>query len=163
MGVLVDRQAFARFRDTFDKSAVVVFTNGCFDILHAGHFRLLRYARSLGDLLVVGMNSDASVRQLKGADRPIVPQEARAAALCGLDSVDFVTLFDELDPVETIRAVRPAIHVKGGDYRPEELPEGKIIQEYGGKVVIMPLVADHSTSLYVARARGFVHGRQNSL
>lgn len=153
MGVVAGRDAFARFRQTLQPDATIVFTNGCFDLLHAGHFRILRYARSLGDLLVVGLNSDASVRRLKGPDRPIVPQEARAAALCGLESVDIVILFDEQDPVETIRAVRPSIHVKGGDYQPEHMPETPVVEQYGGRVVVMPLVADFSTSAYVERAR----------
>jgi rfaE bifunctional protein nucleotidyltransferase chain/domain len=154
LGIVADRGAFAAFRDTLDPAATIVFTNGCFDLLHAGHFRILRYARSLGDLLVVGLNSDASVRQLKGPDRPVVPEKARAAALCALDSVDIVILFDELDPVETIRAVRPAVHVKGGDYRPEDMPETPVVEQYGGKVVIMPLVQNHSTTMYLERARG---------
>lgn len=153
MGIVADREAFRRFRDTFEPGAQVVFTNGCFDWLHAGHFRLLRYARSLGDLLVVGANSDSSVRQLKGPDRPIVPQDARVGALCALDSVDVVIVFDEPDPVETIRAVRPAIHVKGGDYRPEDMVETAVVEEYGGKIVIMPLVAGLSSTTYVERAR----------
>ena len=158
MGIVVEREAFAKFRDTFEPSATIVFTNGCFDLLHPGHFRLLRYARSLGDLLVVGINSDASARRLKGPDRPIVPQHVRAAALCALESVDVVIVFDELDPVPTIHAVRPAIHVKGGDYGAEDMPEAQVVESYGGKVVIMPLVAGLHSTAYVESARRFAKG-----
>jgi D-beta-D-heptose 7-phosphate kinase/D-beta-D-heptose 1-phosphate adenosyltransferase len=153
VGIVAQREAFARFRDTFDPETAVVFTNGCFDLLHPGHFRLLRYARSLGDMLVVGMNSDASVRRLKGPDRPVAPQEARAAALCALDSVDIVIVFDELDPVATIRAVRPAIHVKGGDYDVKNMPEAEVVASLGGKVVIMPRITELSSTTYIERAR----------
>jgi len=158
MGIIAQREAFAWFRDTLGPNAAIVFTNGCFDILHAGHFRILRYARSLGDLLVVGVNSDASVRALKGPNRPVVPEADRAAALCALDSVDVVIIYDEPDPIETIRAVRPAIHVKGGDYDPARMPETAVVEGQGGKVVIMPRVEERSTTTYVQRARRTAKG-----
>src|SRR2546423_1864914 len=94
----------------------IVFTNGCFDLLHVGHLRYLQAARALGDVLVVGLNSDRSVRGLKGAQRPLVPEEERAELLAGIECVDYVTIFDEELPNETIAALRPHVHVKGGDY-----------------------------------------------
>ena len=99
----------------------VVFTNGCFDLLHVGHVRLLRQAAALGDFLVVGLNSDASVRRLKGPSRPLNPEDARAELLAGLECVDAVTVFDEDTPLELIEAILPDVLVKGGDYRPEEV------------------------------------------
>jgi len=125
----------------------VVFTNGCFDLLHVGHLRYLRAARALGDVLIVGVNTDAGVRRLKGPERPLVPEEERAELLAGLECVDHVTLFPEPTPEETIRALRPAIHAKGGDYTAEALPEAALVRSLGGRVVILPLVPGRSTTL----------------
>lgn len=124
----------------------IVFTNGCFDVLHVGHARYLEDARALGDLLVVGLNSDASVRGLKGPQRPIVPEADRAELLAALAAVDYVVLFDEATPEALIRRVRPDIHVKGGDYREEDLPEAPLIRSLGGEVHLMPLVEGRSTT-----------------
>ena len=124
----------------------IVFTNGCFDILHAGHIALLERAKSLGDVLVVGLNSDASVKRLKGENRPIHDESARAAVLMSLRCVDAVTVFEDDTPIETIRALRPAIHVKGGDYDEETLPETSVVRAGGGEVVIVPLVEGLSSS-----------------
>jgi D-beta-D-heptose 7-phosphate kinase/D-beta-D-heptose 1-phosphate adenosyltransferase len=124
----------------------IVFTNGCFDVLHVGHARYLEDARALGDLLVVGLNSDSSVRGLKGPLRPIVPEEDRAGLLAALAAVDYVVLFDEATPEALIRRVRPDLHVKGGDYRAEDLPEAPLIRSLGGDVHIMPLVEGRSTT-----------------
>src|SRR3569833_3325258 len=129
----------------------VVFTNGCFDLLHVGHLRYLQQARSLGDVLVVGVNTDVGVRRLKCPSRPLVAERERAELLAGLRCVDYVTLFDEPLPRETIAALRPHFHVKGGDYRVDDLPEAAVVQSYGGEVVLMPLVPDRSTSNLVAR------------
>ncbi|MCS6776733.1 MAG: D-glycero-beta-D-manno-heptose 1-phosphate adenylyltransferase [Chloroherpetonaceae bacterium] len=131
----------------------IVFTNGCFDLLHIGHARYLAAARALGDLLVVGVNSDASVRALKGPDRPIVPGAERAELLAHLTAVDYVCLFDETRPDALIAAVRPQIHVKGGDYRIESLPETPVVRHYGGQVVILPLVEGRSTTALIERIR----------
>lgn len=122
----------------------VVFTNGCFDILHVGHVRYLQQARSKGDLLVVGVNTDDSVRKLKGPDRPINPENDRAELLAALESVDYVTLFCEDTPIELIRAIRPDIHVKGGDYKPEDMPEAEVVRSYGGRVEVIPFWATES-------------------
>lgn len=115
----------------------IVFTNGCFDILHIGHVRYLQDARSLGDLLVVGVNSDDSVRRLKGPERPVVPEFERVEILAALECVDYVTIFTEDTPVELILAIRPHIHVKGGDYRPEDLPEADAVRSVGGRIEIV--------------------------
>ncbi len=124
----------------------IVFTNGCFDILHAGHVKLLEKAKKLGDFLVVGLNSDASVKRLKGPPRPVHDQNARAVVLAALEAVDAVVIFEEDTPVETIAALKPSIHVKGGDYRPGDLPEAETVRENGGEIVIIPLVAGYSTT-----------------
>lgn len=115
----------------------VVFTNGCFDILHIGHVRYLQDARALGDVLVIGVNDDDSVRRLKGPDRPINYELDRAELLAAFECVDYVSLFDEDTPVELIQALRPDVHVKGGDYRPDDLPEAKVVRSYGGQVKII--------------------------
>jgi len=151
MGLVVDREAFRALRDTLPDSARLVFTNGCYDLLHLGHLSLLNRARSLGDALVVGLNSDSSVRGLKGPQRPLVPQEERAAVLAALACVDFVIIFDESTPIETIKAVRPKIQVKGGDYDPEKMPETPVVRELGGEVVIVPLLEGHSTTSMLHR------------
>ena len=123
-----------------------VFTNGCFDILHIGHIELLTRAKTLGDFLVVGLNSDDSVRRLKGESRPIHPQHARALVLAALEVVDAVVIFDEDTPIETLRILRPDVHVKGGDYQIEQLPEAETVREIGGEIVIVPLVEGFSST-----------------
>lgn len=129
----------------------IVFTNGCFDILHVGHARYLAQARALGDLLVVGLNSDRSVQALKGPCRPLVPEGERAEMLAHLECVDYVSIFDEDRPDALIEVVRPAIHVKGGDYREEDLPEAAVVRKHGGHIVIMPLVEGRSTTHLITR------------
>jgi len=131
------------------KGEKIVFTNGCFDILHIGHARYLAQAKALGSRLVVGMNSDESTRALKGPERPIVPENERAEMLASLRAVDAVAVFDEATPDELIRAVKPDIHTKGGDYKPEDLPEAKTVQELGGVVCVLGLVEDRSTTRLV--------------
>lgn len=132
----------------------IVFTNGVFDILHAGHVQLLRQAKALGDVLVVGINSDRSTQRLKGAGRPINNERDRMALVAALDAVDAVILFDEETPTELIRLLRPTIHVKGGDYADEALPEAEAVHEGGGQVVILPLVGTMSTSAVMKRIAG---------
>ncbi|MBP5200383.1 MAG: D-glycero-beta-D-manno-heptose 1-phosphate adenylyltransferase [Schwartzia sp.] len=135
------------------KGETVVFTNGCFDVLHAGHVRYLKQAREKGDFLVVGLNSDASVRRLKGEGRPVNTEEDRAEVLDSLRAVDVVTFFGEPTAEELVRIVRPDVYVKGGDYTMETLPEGKIVQEYGGRVEFVPLVEGRSTTNVIERIR----------
>jgi len=129
----------------------IVFTNGVFDILHAGHIQFLRQARTLGDVLVVGVNSDQSVRRLKGEGRPINSERDRLALVAALDMVNYTILFDEDTPISLIRKLRPNIHAKGGDYAEGMLPEATIVHEVGGQVVILPLVEDLSTSSMIER------------
>ena len=124
----------------------IVFTNGCFDLLHPGHIHLLHRARALGDRLVVGLNTDASVRRLKGPGRPIVSEQDRAAVLSALGSVDLVVFFDEDTPLSLIKALRPDILVKGGDYRPEQVVGREIVQSYKGQVRLIPLLDGYSTT-----------------
>jgi D-beta-D-heptose 7-phosphate kinase / D-beta-D-heptose 1-phosphate adenosyltransferase len=130
----------------------VVATGGCFDLLHAGHVRMLEEARLLGDCLVVLLNSDASVRRLKGPGRPLVPEEDRAAVLGALASVDWVILFDETTPEAALAELRPDVWVKGGDYAPEELPEKAVVEAAGGRVAILPYVAGRSTTRLIEEA-----------
>jgi rfaE bifunctional protein nucleotidyltransferase chain/domain len=131
----------------------IVFTNGCFDLLHPGHVLYLDEARSLGDLLVVGLNSDRSVRGLKGSTRPYLNQTARALLLLALRSVDLVSIFEEPTPLELIRVVRPDILVKGGDYRPEEVVGREVVEPYGGSVRIVPFHPGFSSSGLIQRIR----------
>ena len=131
----------------------IVFTNGCFDILHAGHVRYLAAAEAMGDFLVIGLNSDASVRRLKGEGRPIVSEEDRAEVLDALRAVDIVTIFDEPTAEELIRLVRPNVYVKGGDYTLDTLPEAKIVQEAGGRVEFIPFVDGHSTTSVIEKIK----------
>jgi D-beta-D-heptose 7-phosphate kinase/D-beta-D-heptose 1-phosphate adenosyltransferase len=132
----------------------VVFTNGCFDLLHPGHVKLLTEARRGGDLLVVGLNSDASVTRLKGEGRPILSAADRAQVLGGLDAVDFVVVFDEDTPEAVIRELRPQALVKGGDYTEASVVGAPFVRSYGGDVVLIPLVEGRSTSSMVARLKG---------
>jgi D-beta-D-heptose 7-phosphate kinase/D-beta-D-heptose 1-phosphate adenosyltransferase len=129
----------------------VVFTNGVFDLLHAGHIELLRRARDLGDLLVVGINSDQSVRRLKGRSRPINHEQDRLAVISALSFVDHAFLFDPDTAIDAIQALRPDIYVKGGDYRVETLPEAPAMREIGGRIVILPHLGGLSTSGLIDR------------
>lgn len=129
----------------------VVFTNGCFDLLHRGHTRYLERARSLGDALVVAINSDCSVRTLKGLGRPVVPAEERAEVLAALAAVDYVVIFDELDPARVIRAVRPDVLVKGGDWPVSQIVGADDVQSRGGRVLSLPYVEGASTSALIGR------------
>ena len=129
----------------------VVFTNGCFDILHPGHIDLLKRARTLGDVLVVAINTDASVRRFKGASRPIIPEQERAELLAALEMVDFVCTFDEDTPLAAILNVRPDVLVKGADWGIDGIVGRDEVEGWGGKVVAMPLVEGQSTSGIVER------------
>ena len=124
----------------------IVFTNGCFDLLHAGHVRYLEQAKSLGDVLVVGVNGDASVKRLKGPKRPILPLEERMELLSALAFVDYVTPFDELTPLELITLLKPHVLVKGGDWTREAIVGKEVVERSGGKVVVIPFSEGKSTS-----------------
>ncbi|MCL4370514.1 MAG: D-glycero-beta-D-manno-heptose 1-phosphate adenylyltransferase [Chloroflexi bacterium] len=129
----------------------IAFTNGCFDLLHAGHVRYLREAASLGDVLVVGLNSDASVRKFKEPGRPIVPEGDRAEVVAALDMVDYVVLFDEKTAEALVAEVRPDVCVKGGDYSLETLPEARIVEGYGGRVKLVRYHEARSTTGIIHR------------
>ena len=138
----------------------VVFTNGCFDILHAGHVRYLNAAKALGDVLIVGLNSDESVRRLKGEGRPVNPAADRAEVLAGLRAVDHVVVFGEATAEELVHQLKPDIYVKGGDHSLETLPEAKIVGSYGGKTVLIPMVEGRSTTNVIRRLQN--EGKGNS-
>ncbi len=124
----------------------IVTTNGCFDVLHTGHLHLLNSAKALGDILIVAINSDRSVSQLKGSMRPLVTQQERAEILANLRPVDFVTIFDEATPVELLTIIKPNIHVKGGDYNLNNLPEASVVTAHGGTIKFIDLVSGKSST-----------------
>jgi D-beta-D-heptose 7-phosphate kinase/D-beta-D-heptose 1-phosphate adenosyltransferase len=132
----------------------VVFTNGCFDLLHAGHAELLERAAALGEILIVGLNTDASVRRLKGPGRPVVPERERALLLASLRAVDYVVLFEEETPLRVITELRPDLLVKGEDYPLERIVGREVVESHGGHVVRLPLVPGFSSSGLIARLRG---------
>lgn len=145
--MLIDRNNIENFcKNLKDTGKKIVFTNGCFDILHVGHVRYLKAAKDFGDVLIVGLNTDASVKKLKGNDRPINIEADRAEVLLALEAVDHVVLFGEQTAENLIAEVKPNIYVKGGDYTLETLPEAKIVQSYGGRVEFIPMVAGRSTT-----------------
>ncbi len=146
---IIERQELAERADQWRKEGRrLVLTNGCFDLLHVGHVRYLSAARALGDFLVVGVNGDVSVRQLKGADRPINKERDRAEVLAALESVSFVTVFPELRATQLLALVRPNVYVKGGDYTPETLnPEEKaVLDQIGAEIRIIPFESGYSTT-----------------
>lgn len=141
----------------------IVFTNGCFDLLHVGHLRVLREAKKLGDILIVALNSDRSVREIKGSDRPIVPGAERAVLIAALEMVDYVTLFDESDPINLLRDVKPDVLVKGGDWGEAGVVGRELVEGWGGEVTVIPFLADHSTSdliKKIERTSGKSHGKK---
>ncbi|MDD4178636.1 MAG: D-glycero-beta-D-manno-heptose-7-phosphate kinase [Candidatus Margulisbacteria bacterium] len=141
-------------RNLKNEGARIVFTNGCFDLLHLGHVRYLREAKKLGDVLIIGLNTDRSVTSLKGPTRPYVSEMERAEILASMECVDYVTLFDELRPDELIKLIRPDVHVKGGDYKVTELPERKLVESLGGKVIVIPPIKGRSTTNIVDKILG---------
>lgn len=152
---LVSIRSYLERRKKLPRDARIVFTNGCFDILHPGHVDLLQRARALGDALVLGLNSDGSVRSLgKGEDRPINSQEERAFVLAALECVDFIILFHDSTPLELIKAVRPQVLVKGGDWAVENIVGRDVVEKNGGKVVSLPLIEGYSTTALVEKIRG---------
>ncbi len=124
----------------------IVTTNGCFDVLHVGHIRYLQQAKRQGDRLIVAINSDASVRTIKGNKRPLVPENERAEMLAALECVDYVTIFTELDPIQFLKEIRPDIHVKGGDYKLDQIVEREAVESLGGEMRLLPGAKGKSTS-----------------
>jgi rfaE bifunctional protein nucleotidyltransferase chain/domain len=153
-GAILDAADAAAWREAQRAAGKrVVFTNGCFDIVHAGHVQYLAWARAQGDALVLGLNSDASVRALKGPERPFVTFADRAAVLAGLRSVDVVVGFGESTPEALLERIRPDVHVKSAQYRVDELPERYVVEKHGGRIVLAPHEAGKSTTDLVARVR----------
>ena len=145
--MLIDRNSVENFcEDLRRQGKKIIFTNGCFDILHAGHVRYLTAAKNFGDVLIVGLNTDESVKRLKGDSRPVNNQKDRAEVLLGLKAVDYVIFFGEQTAENLIAAVKPDVYAKGGDYTLETLPEAKIVQSYGGSVEFIQLVKGKSTT-----------------
>jgi rfaE bifunctional protein nucleotidyltransferase chain/domain len=146
---LVNRVASAR-----EGGGRIVFANGCFDVLHVGHVRYLHGASQLGDLLIVGVNSDEQVAIQKGAGRPVMPASERAEIVAALESVTYVTIFDEPTVEELLLALKPDVHAKGTDYTTETVPERDVVRSYGGHVAIVGDPKDHSTTVIIARLGG---------
>lgn len=150
--IITSEEAEKRFNTAFRNQNRIVFTNGCFDLLHRGHVYNLSRAREMGDILVVGLNSDASVSRLKGPERPVNPQQARAEVLAAMAFVDIVIIFHEDKPLNLLRAVRPHILVKGGDYKVEEVVGYMEVTSWGGRVEIIPLLEGYSTSAIIRKS-----------
>ena len=154
MGVVLSRSDLIREVGELKRAGKqVVFTNGCFDLLHPGHVQLLEQAKSLGDALILAINSDASVRGNKGGGRPVIPENERAEVLAALAAVDYVTIFDEPTPKEIVAAVVPDILVKGSDWGPNEIVGREEVEAAGGHVVLVPLEPGYSTTGLIERIR----------
>jgi rfaE bifunctional protein nucleotidyltransferase chain/domain len=150
----VDRAELVQMvTDARSTGARIILANGCFDVLHVGHVRYLEGAKALGDLLIVGINSDAQVARLKGKGRPLMPQDQRAEMVASLQAVDFVVIFDEPTVEELLLALKPEIHAKGTDYAEETVPERDVVRSYGGRVAIAGDPKDHSTSELIDRLK----------
>ena len=150
--ILTSEDAATRVGELKRQGKTVVFTNGCFDVLHPGHTRYLAEARKLGDALIVAINSDRSVRELKGPSRPIFPENERAEILAALRMVDYVTIFDDLTPRSLIATLLPQVLVKGGDWAPDKIVGREEVESAGGKVVLIPVIDDYSTTSLVQAA-----------
>ena len=131
------------------KGEKVVFTNGCYDLLHIGHIQCFQESKALGEILIVALNSDRSIRTLKGPSRPIIPEEERAEIVAAMESVDYVTIFDQEDPLEVISTVKPDVLVKGGDWSIDTIVGRDVVESYGGTVVALPMIPGVSTSRIV--------------
>lgn len=143
----------ARGADWRAKGKKIVSTNGCFDLLHWGHVQYLEKARALGDLLVCGINSDASVRGLKGPSRPLVSEKFRCLQIAGLESIDYVVLFAEATPEHLLKTLKPHVHVKGADYEGKPIPERELVKTWGGKLELIELVEGFSTTSLVEKLK----------
>ena len=152
MGIIVDRKDIIPIiNDLKNQGKIIVTTNGCFDILHVGHVRYLKKAKSFGDILVVALNSDSSTKALKGSGRPINTQDDRAEILASLECVDIVVIFDEISPEKLLVEIAPDIHTKGADYTIDTLPEAKAIMNAGGKIEFIDFVEGKSTTNIISK------------
>ncbi|HEU4794487.1 MAG TPA: adenylyltransferase/cytidyltransferase family protein [Pyrinomonadaceae bacterium] len=152
--ILKREELVARVRAERESGSRIVLANGCFDVLHVGHVRYLAGARELGDVLVVGVNSDDQVARLKGEGRPVLPEEERAELVAALESVTYVTVFNEPTVEELLLVLKPDVHAKGTDYTEDSVPERNVVRSYGGRVAIVGDPKDHSTSAILARLGG---------
>ena len=156
--MLIAREDIEKFCEVLRKGGKrVVFTNGCFDIFHVGHLRYLKESSKYGDMLIVGVNSDASVKRLKGANRPIVTENERAELLASLSFVSYVVIFDEDTPYEIIKRIKPDFITKGGDYNPDTVVGKDIVEAKGGKVIICPLEENKSTTNIIKKILEVYH------
>jgi rfaE bifunctional protein nucleotidyltransferase chain/domain len=154
MNKILERNALKdKLEELRKKGKKIAFTNGCFDILHVGHVRYLREAKNTADVLVLALNSDSSVRSLKGKERPLVPEQERAEIIAALEFIDFVTIFNELTPMELINYLKPDILIKGGDWAEEDVVGREEIKEWGGRVAIIPEVEGKSTTNIVEKIK----------
>jgi len=152
--MLIDRMKISEIVTSLKaKGKKIVFTNGCFDILHVGHVRYLKEAKALGDILILGLNSDSSVKSLKGSNRPINNESDRAEVLSALKAIDYVVIFDEKTAENIVGEVKPDIYAKGGDYSIDTLPEAKIVAEHGGKTVLLQLVDGKSSTNIINKCK----------
>jgi rfaE bifunctional protein nucleotidyltransferase chain/domain len=154
MNILTREELIKRVAAAREAGSNIVFANGCFDVLHVGHVRYLAGARELGDVLIVGINSDQQVALQKGAGRPVLPASERAEIVAALASVTYVTIFDEPTVEELLLALKPNVHAKGTDYTTDTVPERDVVRSYGGQVAIVGDPKDHSTSEIIARLGG---------
>lgn len=154
MNILSRKELIERVAAAREAGAKIVFANGCFDVLHVGHVRYLAGARELGDVLIVGINSDQQVAVQKGTGRPVLPASERAEIVASLESVTYVTIFDEPTVEELLLALKPDVHAKGTDYTTDTVPERDVVRSYGGQVAIVGDPKDHSTSEIIARLGG---------
>jgi rfaE bifunctional protein nucleotidyltransferase chain/domain len=135
------------------KRKIVVFTNGCFDLLHRGHVHMLREAKAQGDLLIVAMNSDSSVKAIKGPSRPIMPEIDRVELIAAMEMVDYVVVYDEPDPYDLIAAIKPNVLAKGGDWSPDKIIGADIVERHGGRVAVIPYLEGFSTTEIIERIK----------
>ncbi|HET9550019.1 MAG TPA: D-glycero-beta-D-manno-heptose 1-phosphate adenylyltransferase [Candidatus Binatia bacterium] len=135
------------------KRKIVVFTNGCFDLLHRGHVHMLREAKAQGDLLIVAMNSDSSVKAIKGPSRPIMPEIDRVELIAAMEMVDYVVVYDEPDPYDLIATIKPNVLAKGGDWSPDKIIGADIVERYGGRVALIPYLEGFSTTEIIERIK----------
>src|SRR3954453_16395998 len=151
--ILTEREVAETLATERRTGKTIAFANGCFDVLHVGHIRYLQGAKQAADILVVGVNSDDSVRELKGEGRPVMPASERAEIIASIDGVDYVTIFDERSPARLLGALKPDVHCRGTDYTPDSVPERDVVRAYGGRVAIVGDPKEHSTSELLKRMK----------
>jgi D-glycero-beta-D-manno-heptose 1-phosphate adenylyltransferase len=151
--ILGEAELRAELAKQRDAGRTIAFANGCFDVLHVGHIRYLQGAKAAADVLVVGVNGDASVRELKGEGRPLMPAQERAEIIASIRGVDYVTIFDERSPARILGELRPDFQAKGTDYTAESVPEAEVVRSYGGRVIIVGDPKDHSTTAILEKMR----------